>query len=100
MDAPICRSCGKKHWSRLCDDVTSHVTPNVTKGVTGYVTSVMPVTRPVTPDDPWIECERLQQQVVLLTTEIAMLKQRLAEKVPTTSAQRMRAMRERRKEQR
>jgi len=41
MDAPICRICGKKHWSRVCDD-------DVTKRVTPVTTSRDTVTPPVT----------------------------------------------------
>lgn len=89
MDAPTCRICGEKHWSRVCDGddaVTKRVTPS------------RPVTVPVTPDDPaWKPSA--QAQIDALVAEVAMLKRELAEARggkprPLTAAERMKKMRE------
>jgi regulator of replication initiation timing len=81
MDAPVCRTCGQKHWTRLCpgDDVT----PDVTKPVTKLVTVTKHVTQTIV--DLVAENEALR-------AEVAMLKRKLAEanKVPMTSAERVR----------
>lgn len=120
MDPPVCRTCGNKHWSRLCDGVTKRVTsgPAVTKPVT-------PVP-PLTPDqveylkgceakpyDPSVviggpkenpcakisDNRRLVAEVERLTAEVAALKRELASarKPPMTDAERARNLRKRRK---
>jgi hypothetical protein len=74
MDAPLCRTCGQRHWSRLCA---------VTKPVTGAV----PVTPAVTEAKPtWTsvraavdEIETLRARVRACDTEVVMLKRELAE---------------------
>jgi hypothetical protein len=75
MDAPLCRTCGKRHWERLC------VTPTVTEPVTKPVT----VTAPVTPLADQVEIEALR-------AEVKMLRQRLTEltKPPMTALERQR----------
>jgi hypothetical protein len=76
MDAPVCRTCGQKHWSRVCD-----VTPAVTKPVTPPVTVTKPVTQTI--NDLIIEN-------AALSAEVAMLKRKLASRVAMTSAERVR----------
>lgn len=53
MEAPKCRTCGERHWSRICDDVTIPVTRPVTKPVT----SSPPVTTSVTPRQADLETD-------------------------------------------
>ena len=88
MDPPVCRTCGKKHWNRLCSDVTEPVT--VTKPVTE------PVTKPVTPKliAP-SELRAAHAQIAALRAEIAMLEQKLASqtKLPMSAAERQRRRR-------
>jgi hypothetical protein len=94
MDAPVCRTCGKKHWSRICqgDDVTSPVTPPSPKPVTKPVTSDVP--RSVAPS----KLAALEVENEALRAEVAMLKAELAKARPvtTTSAERMRKLRAKR----
>ena len=82
MDAPKCRICGERHWSRLCA-VTRNVTPVVTKPVT--------VTPAVT--DP------RDQEIARLRAEVEMLKRMLDTVAPMTGAERMRKLREKKRAQ-
>jgi uncharacterized protein YlxW (UPF0749 family) len=88
MDAPICRVCGKKHWSRVCDGDDA---------VTKRVTQADPVTKIVTTRQADLEIgnRRLVAENERLTTEVASLKRQLAEAhtPPKTGAERMRAHR-------
>jgi len=80
MDAPTCRTCGKKHWSRVCDgddDVTKRVTP-VTKNVTPRDIVTATVT-PIKQADLEIENRTLRIEVERLTTEVMYLKKRFAD---------------------
>jgi hypothetical protein len=101
MDAPVCRTCGKKHWSRLC---AGEVTDPVTQTVTGQVTKPVTVTPPVTRDVPRSvapsKLAALEVENEALRAEVVMLKRKLADvnKVPTTSTERMKKLRERRKQ--
>lgn len=100
MKPPICRTCGKSHWSRLCNgDVTDDVTEPVTKPPV-----TPPVTRPVTP-----KLVAPSQLLVLeveneaLRSEVARLKQALSEAngsrpLAMTGAERVRKLRAKRKE--
>jgi hypothetical protein len=99
MDAPVCRTCGKKHWSRVCsggDDVT----PPSPKPVTPRVTVTETVTpRLVAPS----RLAALEVENEALRAEIVMLKRKLAEahgggKAAMTGAERVRKLRERRKQ--
>jgi hypothetical protein len=99
MHAPKCRTCGQRHWSRLCQDVTEDVT-SVTETVTSVAKPVT-VTPAVTPRlvAP-SKLAALQTENDALRAEVAMLKRKLAEvnRLPTTSAERMRRMREKHKQ--
>jgi hypothetical protein len=81
MEAPICRTCGQRHWSRLCYEPRNEpVTPRVT--VTADVTLV----------------RDLEREIVALHKEVAMLKRQLASanaepKVVMSAAERMKKMR-------
>lgn len=95
MEPPLCRTCNKRHWSRLCyeprNDVTKIATPPVAKPVTSGSHVAPSVTR-----DYEAEIEALQ-------AEVAMLKRALAEASggkpkPMTAAERMKKSRERRAE--
>jgi hypothetical protein len=83
MDAPICKICGEKHWSRLCNPVTKGVTSNA------------PVTKIVTPRQADLEADnkRLVGEVARLTEEVRALKQELAGKAPMSAAERQRKRR-------
>jgi hypothetical protein len=93
MDAPKCRICGERHWSRLC------VTPDVTRDVTRDVT----VTKPVTCQ----QCERLRAEIVDLTSSLAQSQRLVAElrkllkeavpKLAMSGAERVRNHRQRKK---
>jgi hypothetical protein len=92
MEAPVCRICGKKHWARVCADVTS-----VTPGVTSPVTPIVTVPRSVAPS----KLAAAEKEIERLTGEVAYLKMLLAGKPgatpPMTGAERVRRLRERRK---
>jgi hypothetical protein len=100
MDAPVCRTCGQKHWSRLCEGFGAD--KPVTKAVTEPVTKPVTVTNPVTEVIDWkqaatkltSDCLTLTAEVMRLTAEVAHLKRQLSEanggKVPMTSAERVR----------
>jgi hypothetical protein len=68
MDAPVCRTCGKKHWSRLCqgDDVTLPEPRSVTPKPVSSVT--MPTAVAVTLK---AECARLTAEVIILKRKLA-----------------------------
>jgi hypothetical protein len=92
MDAPICRSCGKKHWSRLCNaDVAKPATVDV--AATPVVAMKVYEGLTVTPED----VAAIVREVALLSAEVATLKRELAGKVAMTSTERSRKLRERRK---
>lgn len=80
MDAPVCRICGEKHWSRVCG------APPVTKTVTFKPDVTRAVTR-------CTECEALRAEVKMLKAELAK-----ARPAPLTPADRMRKMRAKTKE--
>ena len=66
MDAPVCRTCGKKHWSRLC---AGSVTDPVTQAVTP---------EPVTSQGPGNATPRIME-IEALRAEVVMLKRQLAD---------------------
>lgn len=94
MDPPICRICGNKHWSRLCDGVTKNVTSAVTKPVTPEPSVTTTVT-PLRQADLETDNRKLIAEVERLTAEIAMLKRELASarKPPMSDAERQRKRR-------
>lgn len=100
MEAPVCRTCGKRHWIRVCDGDVTPVTKPRNAPITNPVTVTQNVTPPVTQIvTRCLECERLEQEIERLTAEVVHLKRELAKSVlPTmTAAERMKKMRERRK---
>lgn len=83
MEAPKCRTCGERHWSRVCS-----VTKNVTL-----------VTKNVTKTDPE-DVGALHAEIARLRAELASLRRVLEiQKVKTamTGAERMRKLRERKR---
>lgn len=100
MDAPKCRICGERHWSRVCDD-------SVTKRVTSSVSVTPIVTKMARESDA--EFTRLtglifdgQKEIERLRDEVARLKRELAEahgskKAAMSGAERVRLHRERKK---
>jgi hypothetical protein len=80
MDAPVCRTCGKKHWSRVCDDVTKPVTKNVTPRDTVSVTPQKEI-EALRAELDYVRVlnEGLGKEVDRLTTEVARLKKMLAD---------------------
>ena len=92
MEAPKCRTCGERHWSRLCFPVTKSVT--VTPSVTPPVTTI------VTPRQADLETEnkRLRAEVERLLEEVRRLKQEIAQGRLLTAAERQRNSRARRKQ--
>lgn len=68
MDPPICRACGKRHWSRVCNDAALHAT------------------KPFVPDVPRLvapsKLAALVAENEALTAEVAMLKKKLAGRPP------------------
>ena len=96
MDAPKCRTCGERHWSRVCAEPMGGINrePSPLWPVTKPVTSVTKsVTKPPEVTKPVTRCSNCEA----LETEVAHLKRQLAErpplKVPTTSTERMRKLR-------
>lgn len=99
MEPPLCRTCGKKHWSRVCEEtstvtvtkpVSATVTPNVTPKLSAIETPRM-----VAPS----KLAALETENEALRAEVAMLKGRLADvnKLPMTGAERVRRHREKQK---
>ena len=92
MEAPRCRTCGQKHWQRICPvtpDVT-RVTPPVTEPVTPSVT----VTKPVTPVTKTIAVVCAQCQVYdgeIKRLKLALAAAHVSEPVP--AAERTKATR-------
>jgi hypothetical protein len=87
MDAPTCKICGEKHWSRLCNPVTKGVTRTVTR------------TADVTPAVTCAECERLRDEVAKLKRLLADANggNMIVTKQAMTGAERVKKLRERRK---
>jgi hypothetical protein len=77
MDPPKCRTCGERHWGRVCE--------------VGGVMRADPVTKPVTPVTKAVTCAQCERYKL----EIAALKAQLRPAVP--AKERMRQMRERKK---
>jgi hypothetical protein len=95
MEAPKCRVCGERHWSRVCNDGDQPM-----KGVTKPVTVTPAVMHEVTKTVTW--CKTCGENAVLieaLEDEVAMLKRQLAAytKAAMTPAERMKKMRASRK---
>jgi hypothetical protein len=68
MEAPVCRICGKKHWSRVCDgneDVTKRVT------VTASVTPLREADLEAALKQALAEVERLTNEIERLKVVIA-----------------------------
>src|SRR5882672_3430250 len=65
MDAPKCRTCGERHWSRLCEPV---VTQPVTKPVTPSVTVTKPVTAVAVPCP---QCAQYEAEIKRLKNQAA-----------------------------
>jgi hypothetical protein len=101
MDAPKCRTCGERHWSRLCvtPTVTSPVTQPVTKpcpfcGKDHVFNGLCPGETPATPKTKTIAVACAQCQ--LYEAEIKRLKLALQIGEPVPAKERMRRMRARR----
>lgn len=121
MEAPKCRTCGERHWSRICDEprnapVTKGVTvtPNVTPDVTPPVTRLNPSLIAYADAEIRGEHQRrfgilpeavrvglLQDEIINSQAEVARLKRALAEAngggKAMTASERMKKMRERRR---
>jgi hypothetical protein len=78
MEPPLCRTCGKNHWSRLCEAVTPAVTSPVTPRVTQTIADLV------------AENGALRAEVKMLKAELAK-----AHKPPMTGAERVRKHRDR-----
>jgi hypothetical protein len=101
MDAPVCRTCGKKHWSRLCDG----------EGAVTKRPVALPEPRSVTvkPERSVTGSTAFALEIDALRAEVAMLKRKLAEagtvqtacpeceRRRAATAERVRKSRERRK---
>lgn len=100
MKAPVCRTCGKVHWSRLC--YTDRVERNAERysPETESVTVTPPETHVVTPRQADLEVANRVQMIRIaeLEQEVRQLKQQLAGKAPMTSAERVRKHRERKRQ--
>jgi hypothetical protein len=78
MDAPLCRTCGTKHWDRICPGTGNTFAPPEPRAL---------VTKPVTvtPVVTCACCERLRVEIAMLKRELA-----LKTKPPMTTAERVR----------
>jgi hypothetical protein len=73
MDAPVCPICGKKHWSRVCNDRALQ-TVTFEPGVTMPITPEWPVPRSVAPSKlaaALAEVERLEAETMHLKKLLA-----------------------------
>jgi hypothetical protein len=95
MDAPVCRTCGTRHWSRLCNDVaTKPVARN--EDVALQSVNEKPVSNFLMSD--------LERENELLRLEVARLRAELSatpqtvKPVPMTATERSRKLRARQRE--
>jgi len=94
MEAPVCKLCGKRHWSRLCYEPSRNVTSRVTRNANNVTEPVTPVTTIVTPQVADLEQEvgHWKQEAARLEAEVKHLKQQLS---PMTAAERAKNYRKR-----
>jgi hypothetical protein len=111
MEAPKCRTCGKRHWSRVCEtfDVAleTEIVTQVTKNVSQMTKNVTPETAIVTMiegegftvadlkgalSEAEAEVRQLKARVVLLEAELEVRKPKAVE-----ASERMRRYRERKR---
>jgi hypothetical protein len=72
MDAPTCKICGQKHWSRLCNPVTKGEARNATVADVTLQRNATP--KLVAPSElraAKVEVEALRAEVVQLKRELA-----------------------------